>query len=39
MLSIRVNLISVALLRKVGIKVSFKSDKIVMTKYNVFVVK
>jgi len=34
--SIRVNLISVALLRKVGVKVSFESDKIVMTKNNVF---
>jgi len=30
--SIKVNLISVALLRKVGVKVSFESDKIVMTK-------
>jgi len=37
--SIRVNLISVALLRKVGVKVSFESDKIVMTKNNVFVGK
>jgi len=33
--SIRVNLISVALLGKVGVKVSFESDKIVMTKNNV----
>ena len=37
--SIRVNLISVALLSKVGVKVSFESDKIVMTKKNVFVGK
>ena len=37
--SIRVNLISVALLGKVGVKVSFESDKIVMTKNNVFVEK
>jgi len=37
--SIRVNLISVTLLGKVGVKVSFKSDKIVMTKNNVFVGK
>lgn len=29
---IRANLISKALLRKVGVKVSFESDKIVMTK-------
>lgn len=35
--SIRVNLVSVALLGKVGVKVSFKFDKIVMTKNNVFV--
>ena len=35
--SIRVNLISVALLGKVGVKVSFEYDKIVMTKNNVFV--
>ena len=34
--SIRVNLVSVALLSKVGVKVSFESDKIVMTKNNVF---
>jgi len=37
--SIRVNLIYVALLGKVGVKVSFKYDKIVMTKNNVFVGK
>jgi len=37
--NIRTNLIFVALLSKVGIKVSFKSDKIVMTKNNVFVGK
>ncbi|XP_068492265.1 uncharacterized protein [Phaseolus vulgaris] len=37
--SIRVNLVSVALLSKVGVKVSFESDKIVMTKNNVFVGK
>ena len=37
--SIKVNLISVALLGKVGVKVSFESDKIVMTKNNVFVGK
>ena len=35
--SIRVNLISVALLGKVGVKVPFESDKIVMTKNNIFV--
>jgi len=35
--SIRVNLISVALLGKVGVKVSFEYDKIVMTKNNIFV--
>ena len=34
---IRVNLISVSLLGKVGVKVSFESDKIVMTKNNIFV--
>jgi len=33
--SIRVNLISVALLGKMGVKVSFESNKIVMTKNNV----
>ena len=37
--SIRVNLIFVALLGKVVVKVSFESDKIVMTKSNVFVGK
>src|ERR1044072_4190668 len=37
--TIRSNLISVALLGKVGVKVSFESDKIVMTKDNVFVGK
>ena len=37
--SIRVNLISVALLSKVGVKVSFEYDKIVMTKTNVFMRK
>jgi len=37
--SIRVNLISVALLSKVGVKVSFESDKILMTKNNVFMGK
>ena len=35
--SISVNLIFVALLSKVGVKVSFESNKIVMTKNNVFV--
>ncbi|XP_031267558.1 putative glycine-rich cell wall structural protein 1 [Pistacia vera] len=39
MLNIRANLISVALLGKVGVKVSFESDKFVMTKNNVFVGK
>ena len=37
--SIRVNLVSVAVLGKVGVKISFESDKIVMTKNNVFVGK
>jgi hypothetical protein len=37
--SIRTNLISVALLNKVGVKVSFESDKIVMTKNDLFVGK
>jgi len=37
--SIRVNLIYVALLSKVEVKMSFESDKIVMTKNNVFVRK
>jgi len=36
---IRVNLISVALLSKIGVKVSFEPDKIVMTKNNVFMGK
>ena len=37
--TIRVNLVCIALLRKVGVKVSFESKKIVMTKNNVFVGK
>ncbi|XP_071939234.1 uncharacterized protein [Coffea arabica] len=37
--NIRANLISVALLGKVGVKVSFESGKIIMTKNNVFVGK
>jgi len=37
--NIRTNLISVGLLNKGGIKVSFESNKIVMTKSNVFVGK
>jgi hypothetical protein len=37
--SIRTNLISVSILIKNGVKVSFESDKIVMTKNNVFVGK
>ena len=37
--NIRVNLVSIALLGKVGVKVSFESDRIVMTKNNVFVGK
>ena len=37
--SIKVNLISIILLRKVGVKVSSESDKIVMTKNNVFMGK
>jgi len=37
--SIRVNLISVALLSKFGVKVSFEYNKIVMTKNNVFMGK
>ncbi|CAH9104236.1 unnamed protein product [Cuscuta europaea] len=36
---IRTNLVSVSLLGKAGVKVSFESDKIVMTKNNVFVEK
>ena len=35
----RANLVSVALLGKVGVKVSFESNRIVMTKNNVFVAK
>ena len=35
--SIRINLIFVALLEKIKVKVSFKSNKIIMTKNNVFV--
>ena len=35
--SIRVNLISVVLLGKVRVKISFESDKILLTKNNVFV--
>ena len=37
--SIRVNLVYVALLGKVGINISFEFDKIVMTKNNVFMGK
>ena len=37
--NIRANSVSVALLGKVGVKVSFESDKIVMTKNNIFVGK
>ncbi|XP_071933566.1 uncharacterized protein [Coffea arabica] len=37
--NIRANLVSVALLGKVGVKVSFESGKIIMTKNNVFVGK
>ena len=37
--SIKVNLVSVVLLGKVGVKISFEYDKIVMTKNNVFVGK
>ena len=37
--NIRENLVSVSLLRKVGVKVSFESDGIVMTKNNIFVGK
>ena len=37
--NIRENLVSVALLGKVGVKVSFESDKIIMTKDNIFVGK
>ena len=35
----RANLISVALLGKAGVKISFESDKIVMTRNNIFVGK
>ena len=37
--NIRANLVSVALLGKVGVKVSFESDRIVMTKNNIFMGK
>ncbi|XP_071905928.1 uncharacterized protein [Coffea arabica] len=37
--NIRANLVSVALLGKVGVKVSFESGKIIMTKNNVFLGK
>ena len=37
--NIRANLVSVVLLGKVGVKVSFESDKIIMTKDNIFVGK
>ena len=37
--NIRENLVSIALLGKVGVKVSFEYDKIVMTKNNIFVGK
>ena len=37
--NIRANLVLVALLGKVGVKVSFESDKIIMTKDNIFVGK
>ena len=37
--NIRTNLVSVALLGKVGVKVSFESDRIVLTKNNIFVGK
>ena len=37
--NIRANLVSVTLLGKVGVKVSFESDKIIMTKDNIFVGK
>lgn len=39
MSSIRVNLISIVLWGKVGVRVSFESNKIVMTKNNVFLRK
>ena len=37
--NIRANLVSVAILGKVGVKVSFEYDSIVMTKNNIFVEK
>ena len=37
--NIRANLVSVALLGKVGVKVSFESNRIVMTKNNIFMGK
>ena len=37
--NIRANLVSIALLGKVGVKVSFESDMIVMTKTNIFMGK
>lgn len=37
--NIRANLVSMALLGKVGLKMSFESDKIMITKNNVFVDK
>ena len=37
--NIKANLVSIALLGKVGVKVSFESDRIVMTKNNIFVGK
>ena len=37
--NIRTNLVLVALLEKVGVKVSFEYDRIVMTKNNIFVGK
>ena len=37
--NIRANLVFVSLLSNVGVKVSFESDKIIMTKNNMFVGK
>ena len=37
--NIRANLVSVAILGKVGVKESFESDKIIMTEDNIFVGK
>ena len=37
--NIRANLVYIALLGKLGVKVSFESSKIIMTKHNVFVGK